>query len=84
MFDHTRNSQATKFVECEITGFLFIPKNKKDRHVSFVAKFWSKVDRTKDKDECWPWNGGTDKDGYGVFSPPKKKLRPIRPTGYRT
>lgn len=31
-----------------------------------VARFWSKVDRRSD--ECWPWTGGCDSDGYGNFS----------------
>lgn len=28
--------------------------------------FWSKVDRT-DADGCWPWRGGTNVNGYGIF-----------------
>ena len=28
--------------------------------------FWSKVD-IRGEDECWPWLGQTDKDGYGQF-----------------
>lgn len=31
-----------------------------------VDRFWSKVDRRGD-DECWPWLGGVDRDGYGYF-----------------
>jgi hypothetical protein len=29
-----------------------------------VSRFWSKVSRS-DADNCWPWTGCTDKDGYG-------------------
>lgn len=29
-----------------------------------LARFWSKVDRRAD-DECWPWLGSLDRDGYG-------------------
>lgn len=31
------------------------------------ARFWSKVDRRGDN-ECWPWTGGIDVGGYGVFA----------------
>lgn len=31
-----------------------------------VTRFWSLVDR-RQSDECWPWMGHCDKDGYGVF-----------------
>lgn len=27
--------------------------------------FWSKVDRSRGPDACWPWAGKTDRDGYG-------------------
>lgn len=29
-------------------------------------RFWSKV-AIKNEKRCWLWNGGTDKDGYGIF-----------------
>jgi hypothetical protein len=31
------------------------------------ARFWSKTDRRGDG-ECWPWTGGIDAFGYGIFS----------------
>lgn len=30
--------------------------------------FWAKVDRSRGPDGCWMWTGGTDPDGYGIFS----------------
>ncbi len=39
-------------------------------HVAFLVgssleeKFWFKVDK-RDRDECWEWQGGLDRDGYG-------------------
>lgn len=30
------------------------------------ARFWSKVDR-RGPDECWPWRGRVNPDGYGLF-----------------
>jgi len=69
MFDYTQNSQATKLIECEFTGLPFMPTSKKDLHISFAARFWSKVDINTDKNECWPWTRFADKDGYGVYNP---------------
>lgn len=31
------------------------------------ARFWSKVDK-RGPDECWPWIGGGNKLGYGIFA----------------
>lgn len=31
-----------------------------------VTRFWGLVER-RSKDECWPWLGDTDRNGYGVF-----------------
>jgi len=32
-----------------------------------VTRFWSLVDR-REPDECWPWGGFQDDDGYGIFN----------------
>lgn len=37
-----------------------------------LARFWAKVDRRAD-DECWPWLGQIDRDGYGRMSYQSKK-----------
>jgi hypothetical protein len=29
--------------------------------------FWSRVDMTTDRDDCWLWTGAQDKNGYGVL-----------------
>lgn len=31
-----------------------------------IARFWAKVDRRTD-DECWPWVGAINRNGYGIF-----------------
>lgn len=31
-------------------------------------RFWDNVSQTAGNDECWPWLGAVDKDGYGKFS----------------
>jgi len=36
------------------------------RHGAVMERFWRHVDRRGD-DECWPWTGFRDKDGYGKF-----------------
>lgn len=35
---------------------------------SVEERFWAKVD-VRDADDCWPWLGGLDEDGYGSFCP---------------
>ena len=30
-----------------------------------ISKFWAKVNITADNEQCWEWQGGKDKDGYG-------------------
>jgi hypothetical protein len=35
------------------------------KRVPTLDRYWSKVDRTGDG--CWPWTGGRDPDGYGIF-----------------
>lgn len=34
---------------------------------SVAARFWAKV-RIGAADECWPWQGSTNRGGYGLFS----------------
>lgn len=36
-----------------------------------VQRFWAKTDR-RGEDECWPWLGGTDRDGYGFLKISRK------------
>lgn len=31
-----------------------------------VTRFWSLVERA-DAETCWPWRGGVDQNGYGLF-----------------
>ena len=38
-----------------------------------VTRFWSLVE-APDGDMCWPWQGDTDRAGYGVFFFQGKKL----------
>jgi hypothetical protein len=38
-----------------------------------VTRFWGMVSR-QGPDECWPWQGDTDRNGYGVFVWHGKKL----------
>lgn len=41
------------------------------------SRFWSKVDR-HGPDECWPWTGDKDREGYGRMKIAGKKMRAIR------
>ncbi len=84
MFDYTQNSQATKLIECEITGLPFMPSSKKDLHISFVAKFWSKVDRIGTKMNVGHGLVSLRKTDMVFTAKEGQKLRPILPIGYRT
>lgn len=42
-----------------------------------VERFWSKVDR-RGPDECWPWKGSRNPDGYGSFSYQGRQARAHR------
>lgn len=42
-----------------------------------MENFWNKID-IRLEDECHPWKGSLDKDGYGVFSVGKRKLKAHR------
>jgi hypothetical protein len=44
---------------------------------SDAARFWAKV-RKGGEDECWLWQGGMMKSGYGVFSLDGKRVRAHR------
>lgn len=42
-----------------------------------LVRFWSYVDKRGD-DECWPWKGAKDKDGYGLARWNNKQYRAHR------
>jgi hypothetical protein len=41
-----------------------------------AARFWPKV-QTSEVEDCWPWSGATNQDGYGVFHIGKRALTPV-------
>lgn len=42
-----------------------------------IARLWSKVKKGT-QDECWPWNGALDQDGYGTMSVDGRQRRAHR------
>lgn len=32
-----------------------------------ISRFWAKVDRSGGNTACWPWMGGRNDDGYGIY-----------------
>lgn len=45
----------------------FLPVESPDRYREFlIPDFLALVD-VRDPDECWPWQGGSSDDGYGLF-----------------
>ena len=47
------------------------------RTVKLETRFWSKVS-IREKDECWPWTGKRDRDGYGKIRNHYKEVRAHR------
>lgn len=44
---------------------------------SFEERFWARVSR-RGPEECWPWTGSTDKNGYGFVSRGNRNHRATR------
>jgi hypothetical protein len=42
------------------------------RAEAVVARFWAKVQRGPEADDCWPWQGSLDEKGYGRFHDGKR------------
>ncbi|HEY4760659.1 MAG TPA: HNH endonuclease signature motif containing protein [Thermoguttaceae bacterium] len=54
-----------------------IPKQIPNLTSEQIDRFWSKVDR-RGPDECWEWQAGLDKDGYGKHRIGSRHLRAHR------
>jgi hypothetical protein len=37
------------------------------KRIPTIVRYFSKVDQSAGPDECWPWTGAKDQDGYGIF-----------------
>lgn len=64
--------------DCRHCGKPYIARNGAQWFCSVECRFWSKVDR-RGPDECWPWTGPRNKDGYGAFD---KIARPASRVAY--
>lgn len=40
---------------------------RKNRYPSEIDRFWSKVNKTDNTEDCWTWNASTRAKGYGAF-----------------
>ncbi|WP_187192258.1 HNH endonuclease [Cupriavidus metallidurans] len=49
---------------------------------SLEERFWAKVD-VRGPDDCWLWQGGLNRDGYGLFSISRGKAERAHRTAYR-
>ena len=59
-----------------------------DRHaasggMTFLARFWAKVDQSGGSDACWPWCGARNGDGYGLISLRRDGARQIVRSAHR-
>lgn len=46
------------------------------------AKFWTKVDKTDGKTDCWVWTGAKDRYGYGRVMRVKFGTKPLKAHRY--
>jgi hypothetical protein len=37
------------------------------QRIPTMDRYLRKVDKSQGADKCWPWTGGKDPDGYGIF-----------------
>ena len=48
--------------------FADLPLLRRDRSLTFVERFWARIDQSGGPDACWPWLGSKHKSGYGQVS----------------
>lgn len=61
----SRRTYAPK--ACEHCGLSFVPTVVWERWCGLKCRVWSRVS-VGDPDQCWPWTGPRNEDGYGVIS----------------
>lgn len=60
------NLNRPHFQACAFCDRKFKTAANRQVFCSIECRLWSQVKKGKDN-ECWPWVGATDKDGYGRF-----------------
>lgn len=48
--------------------FADLPLLTRDRSLTFLDRFWARIDQSGGPDACWPWMGNKHKQGYGQVS----------------
>jgi hypothetical protein len=48
------------------------------RKPAILARFWSHVDRSGDRDACWEWQGRRDRAGCPAFNVGQTRIAPAR------
>jgi hypothetical protein len=62
-FSHAKGMCNTHYERLRRNGTLVPQKNLGDGR-NFAERFWSRVDQ-RSENECWPWKGAVDENGYG-------------------
>ena len=83
MTKHTTNEPTQKLCACGCGQLVpipkfpsfqrkFIPGHHPTAERPLAERFWEKVDK-RGPDDCWEWQGGLDRKGYGAIKPGKKR-----------
>ena len=76
------NSYYVRPCRIDTSRFCGISCQRKYKAHSLSERYWAKVDK-RSPDECWPWLGTKDKDGYGSIRPaPDKNSERAHRVGY--
>lgn len=74
--EYTRRRRAREKEErLRINGPIAVRKKTGRPPSDPIPRFWAKVDRSNDPNQCWEWTASRDKNGYGYFHPRGIKSR---------
>jgi len=59
-------NSAYRGKECAVCSERFIPTGSRSLYCSDLCRLWGLI-TIKTQEECWPWKGTRNRDGYGIY-----------------